>query len=117
MTLELWILVSLLIVTLCLVLVLWITNKVGKKGSIMREVALHKEQELKDGYIGVPVDMSQYVGRTGKAVTVLRPSGKVKVDGALLDAVSVQVFIDEGEDVIVTKYENTQLYVKKVENA
>lgn len=112
MAMEMVILLSLLVVTLGLVLVLWISSRIGNRDSILRELALHKEQGLNDGYIGVPVDMSQYVGRRGVSVTVLRPVGKVKIDGALLDAVSVSEFIDEGEPVVVTKYENTQLYVE-----
>ena len=113
MAIELIILISLLIVTLGLVLVLWISAKIGDKSSILRVMALHKEQGLNDGYIGVPVDMSQYVGKQGVAVTVLRPSGKVRIGKAVLDAVSVGEFIDAGDKVSVTKYENTQLYVER----
>lgn len=114
MALVVMILLSLFVMTAGLAIMLWISNKIGNKGSIMREMALHKEQGLKDGYIGVPVDLSQYVGQHGKTYTVLRPAGKIKVNGVLLDAVSVQEFISEGEDVVVTKYENTQLYVERV---
>jgi membrane-bound serine protease (ClpP class) len=51
------------------------------------------------------------VGNVGVAATVLRPSGKVSVDGELYDAVSMKGFIEKGEAVEVKRYENFQLYV------
>ena len=44
---------------------------------------------------------------------MLRPAGKIEVEGTMLDAVSVHDFIDAGEPIVVTKYENTQLYVQR----
>ena len=46
---------------------------------------------------------------------MLRPSGKVKMaDGKVIDAVSTGDFIDQGTEVSVVRYENTQLYVEKL---
>lgn len=115
MELELMILMSLLVVTLGLVFVLWISGRSVRKNGPLSELALHKEQGLSEGYIGVPVDLAKYVGKRGRALTVLRPAGKVKVDGVMLDAVSIQEFINAGEEIVVAKYENTQLYVNRVE--
>lgn len=44
-----------------------------------------------------------YVGKTGKAVTVLAPSGTVEVDGALLEAFSPDGFVERGTAVVVTE--------------
>lgn len=111
---ELLVLLILLNITVGLVTILWISNRVGKRDSVLRDVALGKSQEIDEGYIGVPTDISTLVGRAGKSLTVLRPAGKIEIDDTIVDAVSVEGFIEENIPVKVTKYENTQLYVKKL---
>jgi membrane-bound serine protease (ClpP class) len=44
-----------------------------------------------------------YVGKTGKAVTVLAPSGTVEVDGALLEAYSLDGFVERAAGVVVVE--------------
>ena len=44
-----------------------------------------------------------YVGKTGKAVTVLAPSGTVEVDGALLEAYSLDGFVERAAVVVVVE--------------
>ena len=44
-----------------------------------------------------------YVGKTGKAVTVLAPSGTAEVDGALLEAFSLDGFVERGAAVVVVE--------------
>lgn len=94
--------------------VIYITHKIGTKG-IMRHSALVKEQRLEEGYIGVPPELARYVGSMGEAHTVLRPGGKVRIGGEVLDAVSTGGFIDAGARVKIVKYENAQLYVELAE--
>ena len=94
--------------------VIYLTHKIGTKG-IMRHSALVKEQRLEEGYIGVPPELARYVGSMGEAHTVLRPGGKVRIGGEVLDAVSTGGFIDAGARVKIVKYENAQLYVELAE--
>lgn len=54
------------------------------------------------------------VGRTGHAVTVLRPAGKVDVDGAVFDAVSEGEFVAPGEPVAVLRVEGSRIVVSKL---
>ena len=100
MAFELTILLVLLAATALLVAAIWFFGNALRKDGPMRDMALQKEQDLDDGYIGVPTD-------------VARPAGKIEVEGTMLDAVSVHDFIDAGEPIVVTKYENTQLYVQR----
>lgn len=44
-----------------------------------------------------------YVGKTGKAVTVLAPSGTVEIDGALVEAFSLDGFVERSTAVVVTE--------------
>jgi len=53
-------------------------------------------------------------GKTGTAKTVLRPSGKVEIEGEVYDAVTAGEFIEKGDAVAVLRVEATQLYVEKI---
>lgn len=78
---------------------------------ILEQSALEKEQTIGEGYLGVPQNLQKYVGMKGVALSVLRPAGKIKIGSEILDAVSVNQFINEGTAIKVLKYENSQLYV------
>lgn len=112
MTLAWYIIIMIALVILGTVLLYQFFNKAGEKGA-MEDVALTLEQKIDEGYLGAPTDLSGYIGAEGIALSVLRPSGKIKIDNKILDAVSYNDFIDEGECVKVIKYENAQLYVLK----
>ena len=93
-------------------LMIYLSQKIGTKG-IFRKLALDKTLESNEGYIGVSTSERVLVGKHGVASTVLRPSGKVKVDDVVYDAVSSDgTFIEKGTDVMVVKYETGQVYVE-----
>lgn len=87
--------------------VVYLSSRIGKPG-LLRNVALTSDQE---GYVSVPVEPFSMVGKTGVAATVLRPSGRVVVEEQYYDAVSLKGFIEPGDEVVVKRYENFQLYV------
>ncbi len=88
-------------------LMIWLSNKIGHRG-MFRKVALNTD--LKDA-ISSP-DLSSLVGKEGIAATVLRPSGKVSIDGEYYDGVSESGFIEKGRKVKVIRFENAQVYVE-----
>lgn len=62
-----------------------------------------------------PVDDPTLIGRLGTVATALRPSGKIKLDGRLYEAISGTAdFIDAGEQVIVSDLKMAALEVKRV---
>ncbi|MCE5227407.1 MAG: nodulation protein NfeD [Porphyromonadaceae bacterium] len=91
------------------VLMIWLSNKIGSSG-LFRKVALEADLEQSLSNTNLPY----YIGKYGKAATVLRPSGKVEIENELFDAVSESGFIEKGSSVKVVKFENSQLYVEKV---
>jgi membrane-bound serine protease (ClpP class) len=94
--------------------ILYLSNKIGTKGLFSR-LALHAKLDNKEGYIGVPMETVKIVGETGVASTVLRPSGKVKINDKIYDAVSVDgSFIERGTEVRVVRYETGQVYVETI---
>ncbi|MEM9300047.1 MAG: NfeD family protein [Bacteroidota bacterium] len=52
------------------------------------------------------------VGKEGIAKTILRPSGKIIIDGELYDAYTRGNYLNKGDKVIVTSAEGTSLKVK-----
>jgi membrane-bound serine protease (ClpP class) len=76
-------------------------------------LALDTVQNNNEGYVGVEMQPAKMIGCTGIAATMLRPGGKVEVDGEIYDSVSETGYIDKGETVLVIKYETGQLYVRK----
>lgn len=95
-----------------LILSLWTANKLLTT-TLFSNLSLKSEQLMEDGYIGVETEQKTLIGEKGLAHTVLRPSGKVKINEKLYDASSELGFIEKGEQVKVVRYETGQLYVVK----
>ncbi|MGL5318886.1 MAG: NfeD family protein [Bacteroidales bacterium] len=95
------------------VLLLYLASRIGKKG-MFKKLALNTIQENDKGYISVDPELKNYMGKTGIASTVLRPSGKIRIGDEQLDAVSIDGFIEALTPVVVVKQESAQLYVKKI---
>jgi len=87
-------------------LTLWLSDKIGKRG-LLKKVALDADLETA---VSSP-NLTSLVGKEGTAATVLRPSGKVWIDGEFYDGVSESGFIEKGSKVKVIRFENAQVYV------
>jgi len=100
-------------IILAVAAVWYLTSSHGPKW-VRRHTELLLTQQVDDGYIGVDMAPVNYIGLDGKAVTDMRPAGKVEIDGEILDAVAMQGFILTGSPVKVIKYENAQIYVREI---
>lgn len=60
-------------------------------------------------------DYQQYLGKTGKAITLLRPAGTAEIEGVRLDVVSEGLFVNPGEEIIVFKVEGNRIVVRTKE--
>jgi len=78
-------------------------------------LALEKELDVDQGFLGVGSEEKKLVGKTGIAESKLRPSGKVLIGDEIYDAVSEYGFINKDEKVKVLRYLHGQLYVTKDE--
>ena len=79
-----------------------------------KRMALDSVQNVDEGFISVDTALFGLKGKTGVAATLLRPGGKVDIEGEIYDAVAENGFIDKGENVVVAKVESVQLYVEKI---
>jgi len=91
-----------------MIIVLWLSSRIGEKG-MFRKIALTTDLAESGS---ADREVHNLVGKTGKAMTVLRPSGKVIIDNEVYDAVSNLGFIESGATVTVVKFENMQVYVE-----
>jgi membrane-bound serine protease (ClpP class) len=76
-------------------------------------LALVKQIKSSEGYTVAEEAYTEMIGKTGKALTQLRPAGKVDIDNDVYDAVSQVSYINKGEPVKVVDYKNGQLIVRK----
>ncbi len=81
--------------------------------SAFNRLVLRTTQDSSKGYVGVDSRESALIGKNGKALTIMRPSGKVTIEGDIYDAVAETGYIEEGEEVTVIKFETAQLFVRK----
>ncbi|HEX3009628.1 MAG TPA: NfeD family protein [Bacteroidales bacterium] len=95
-----------------LLLSIYLSDKLVKANRF-NFLALQAEQKSSSGYVGVE-DYSSVIGKEGKVVSILRPSGKVEIDGEIYDAMSEIGYINPGEKIKVTRFETGQVYVVKV---
>lgn len=93
---------------------LWLGKKLISADTRYGSLSLKTRMDTDKGYVAQDMSLNQYVGRQGTAATLLRPVGKIDIDGEILDATSEIGFIDTGVPIEVTRFENAQLFVKKI---
>ena len=78
---------------------------------VFKRIALEDVQKKDEGYTSkyIKEDM---IGKVGTAYTVLRPSGRIMIEGKMYDAFTRGGYINKGEQVIVIDDEGTSLKVK-----
>ncbi len=97
------------------ILSLWLSNRLfTARSGILKNLALKDVQKREEGYVSIDINMMALKGKEGVAHTVLRPSGKIKVEGKIYDAVSELGMIEKGEAVKITRVETTQVYVERI---
>ncbi len=78
-----------------------------------QQIALMDTQDKNKGYVATffPGPMQ---GKRGTTQTIMRPSGKVDIDGRIFDAFTRGEYIEKGESIEVVGEDTTSLIVKKV---
>ena len=92
---------------------LWLGKKLILAETRFGSLALRTKMESDQGFTSQDMRNEQYVGKEGTAQSILRPSGKVNIDGEILDATVEHGYVEAGEKVKVTRFENAQLFVRK----
>lgn len=84
------------------------------KSPVLKRLILSTEITSEEG--GMPTDLkrTELVGRYGVAMTPLRPSGKIELDGRTLDVVTEGDSVDKGAAVQVVKVDGPSIVVAPV---
>ncbi len=83
-------------------------------GARLPDTRVYKKVALVDtqkGYVSNPV-IAGLKGKTGIAYTVLRPSGKIVIDGQMYDAYTLGEYIEKGQPIEVVSDEGPSLKVR-----
>lgn len=85
---------------------------IGMDRGIFRHIVLRDSATNEHGYVSAE-NRLDLIGRDGKTVTPLRPSGTAVVNGERLDVVSEGGFIDTDTNVKVVKVEGVRIVVRE----
>ncbi len=99
------------------ILSLYLGNKIfSAESGPFKNLSLKSVQNVSEGYVSIDTSMFSLKGKQGVAKTVLRPGGKILIEGEVYDAIAASGFIDRDENVVVIKVEATQVYVERQED-
>ncbi len=99
--------------SLGLLISIWLGQKLITANTRFGSLSLRTELDPQEGFIAVDMKLADLIGRRGITLTFMRPVGKIEIDGEVYDATSETGMIDQGETVVVVRFENTQLIVEK----
>ena len=102
--------ISLLITTIIVAMII----KYLPKRNLSKTLFLGTNLDKENGFVSSKEDTS-YIGMTAKTLTYLRPSGKIEIDGKMLDAISEGRYIEKDKIVVVLSVEGSRLKVKEKE--
>jgi membrane-bound serine protease (ClpP class) len=78
-----------------------------------RRLVLATEIASESGYVSAAESDRSFVGRTGTAVSPLRPAGIADIEGSRVDVVSDGAFIEAGSAIEVTRVDGNRIVVRK----
>jgi membrane-bound serine protease (ClpP class) len=66
-----------------------------------------------EGYASAPETDQRWLGKSGRAVSPLRPAGIAEIEGERVDVVSDGEFIDSGTPIAVTRIDGNRIVVRR----
>ena len=101
---------AVLVLLLAIIIVLFIRS--FQKGAISRSKLINNTAVEGDSSPVIKEKGMSLVGKTGKAVTALRPSGIAEIDGVRMNVSTYGNFIDPGKEIVVAAVEGLNVFVK-----
>ncbi len=83
------------------------------RSRVFGQLVLQPELESTAGYLSAD-PKEELMGKTGRAVTILRPSGTAEIDGMRVDVVSQGDFIPSGTTIKVIAVEGSRIKVRSI---
>lgn len=85
----------------------------GKRLHFFNKLVLKDATTTEEGYVS-NINRIELIGKTGVAVTALRPAGVVMIENERIDAVSEGSFIDVASKVKIIKVEGSRIVVREI---
>ena len=93
---------------------LWIGFRIWAASPMGRRMVLGVQEQ---GAAPTSGSADELVGRTGKTITVLRPVGKVTIDGRRMDAMAETNIIEADTPIVVTEVYDNQVKVRPTDDS
>lgn len=90
----------------------FVALKLFKRLDIWQRLTLRTKQQNEAGYIAPQPELSLHIGKTGVALTPLRPSGAAEIFGQRIDVITEGEFIPAGTNIEVTRVEGVRVVVR-----
>ncbi len=81
-----------------------------------RRLVLNGGLRAAEGYASAPEIDAQWLGRTGRASSPLRPAGIADIEGRRVDVVYDGEHIDAGQSIRVTRVDGNRVVVRRISN-
>ncbi len=108
---------SILFLGVFFLFMLWLLARLASKpGSrLARGFVVAETSKASEGYVAADPSKKSLVGKRGVTLCMMRPAGKVLIDGARIDAVTDGEFIQSDCEVEVIHVEGNRVVVRKAE--
>lgn len=99
-----------IIVTVIITIILL---KLGKKSPIFRKIVLETELKEEKGYLSSRTK-EEYLNKEGIAITELRPSGIIEINGERIDALTEGEYISKNTPIKIVRVEGSKIFVRRI---
>lgn len=108
---------SILFLGVFLLFMLWLLARLASKpGSrLARGFVVAETSKSSEGYVAADLSKKSLVGKRGVTLCMMRPAGRVLIDGVRIDAVTDGEFIPKDCEVEVMHVEGNRVVVKPME--
>jgi len=108
--------IYLLITFIATGLLVFVGYKTGRINKIWGKISLGEKQNINEGFVAPKKEYAHYLGKTGTALTLLRPAGSAIIEGERVDVVTDGSFVAKDSKIRVIAVEGTRIIVRKDEN-
>lgn len=106
--------ISLLVALVASIILIFLSFKYSKTRGIWNRLILSQKQKNDEGYAAPRRELSNLEGKSGVAITPLRPAGAGLFDGARIDVVTEGEFIPAGAMISVVRVESSRVIVREI---
>lgn len=93
---------------------IWTIAERLSENTLWKKISLAFNLTSQKGYVSSQERLTKWEGATGVARSVLRPAGKVEIDGHILDAVTEGDFVEAQKPVLVVRAESNRIVVREI---